>query len=337
MSKVRIRIAMFACFVAIIVVTLGAFTRLSDAGLGCPDWPGCYGFLTVPNETHEISAAKDSFPHLEVEAEKAWIEMIHRYFASFLGLLILVLACVKLFSKTKLDGPNRHYYLLLMLVLFQGALGMWTVTMNLQPVIVMGHLLGGFSILALLVLLVLRLKYNTIAASVTRLISRLCYVALGVLIIQIALGGWLAANYAAPHCTGLPLCDNLQLFSWQSLFALPEASATYEFGVLPFESRVSIHFIHRVWAVITVLMLLAACWPLLKAGQNQVLRRSALVVLALVSVQVFVGAAIVHFQFPLLLTLFHNFMAAMVLLAMVRLCFFISLAQKIGVRNVSIN
>ncbi|KJY90630.1 heme A synthase [Pseudoalteromonas piscicida] len=337
MSKVRIKIAIFACFVAITVVTLGAFTRLSDAGLGCPDWPGCYGFLTVPNETHELSAAKDNFPHLEVEAEKAWIEMIHRYFASFLGLLILALACIRLFKKQKTKNPNRHYYLLLLLVLFQGALGMWTVTMNLQPVIVMGHLLGGFSILALLVLLVLRLKYTTITASVTSLTCRLCYVALGVLIIQIALGGWLAANYAAPHCTGLPLCDNLQLFSWQSLFTLPEASATYEFGVLPFESRVSIHFIHRIWAVITVLMLLAACWPLLKASQNRVLRHSALVVLALISIQVLVGAAIVHFQFPLLLTLFHNFMAAMVLLAMVRLCFFISLAQKVGVKYASIN
>ncbi|MCG9759156.1 MULTISPECIES: COX15/CtaA family protein [Pseudoalteromonas] len=337
MSKVRIKVAVFTCFVAITVVTLGAFTRLSDAGLGCPDWPGCYGFLTVPNESHELSAAKDNFPHLDVEEEKAWIEMIHRYFASFLGLLILVLACVKLFSKRETEGPSRHYYLLLLLVLFQGALGMWTVTMNLQPVIVMGHLLGGFSILALLVLLVLRLKYNTITASVTKLTYRLCYVALGVLIIQIALGGWLAANYAAPHCTGLPLCDNLQLFSWQSLLTLPEASATYEFGVLPFESRVSIHFIHRVWAVTTVLMLLAACWPLLKVSQNQILRRSALVVLALVSIQVLVGAAIVHFQFPLLLTLFHNFMAAMVLLAMVRLCFFISLAQKVGGKYVSIN
>ncbi|MEJ6476043.1 COX15/CtaA family protein [Pseudoalteromonas piscicida] len=337
MNMNRIRIVIFACFVTVVVVTLGAFTRLSDAGLGCPDWPGCYGFLTVPNESHELSAAKDQFPHLEVEAEKAWIEMIHRYFASFLGLIILTLACLQLFKKQENKGPNRHYYLLLMLVLFQGALGMWTVTMNLQPVIVMGHLLGGFSILALLVLLVLRLKHSSITAQVPRRTAQVCYVALFVLVIQIALGGWLAANYAAPHCTGLPLCDNSQLFSWQSLFTLPEASATYEFGVLPFESRVSIHFTHRVWAIITVLSLLIACWPLLKQQQSQVIRNSAYLVLVLVTLQVVVGAAIVHFQFPLLLTLFHNFMAAMVLLAMVRLCFFVSLAQKIGEKYATVN
>lgn len=333
----RIKLVIFTCFVTLAVVTLGAFTRLSDAGLGCPDWPGCYGFLTVPNEAHELIAAKDQFPHLEVEADKAWIEMIHRYFASFLGAIILLLACLQFFKKPQVEGPNKHYYLLLLLVLFQGALGMLTVTMNLQPIIVMGHLLGGFSILALLVLLALRLKHRDIIADVPKRLALMCYVALYILVIQIALGGWLAANYAAPHCTGLPLCDNLQLFSWQSLFTLPEPSATYEFGVLPFESRVSIHFTHRVWAIITVFSLLIACWPLLKQAQNQVIRNSAYLVLVLITLQVAVGAAIVHFQFPLLLTLFHNFMAAMVLLAMVRLCFFVNLAQKVGDKYAPVN
>lgn len=291
----------------------------------------------MPNEAHELIAAKDQFPHLEVEADKAWIEMIHRYFASFLGAIILLLACLQFFKKPQVEGPNKHYYLLLLLVLFQGALGMWTVTMNLQPIIVMGHLLGGFSILALLVLLALRLKHRDIIADVPKRLALMCYVALYILVIQIALGGWLAANYAAPHCTGLPLCDNLQLFSWQSLFTLPEPSATYEFGVLPFESRVSIHFTHRVWAIITVFSLLIACWPLLKQAQNQVIRNSAYLVLVLITLQVAVGAAIVHFQFPLLLTLFHNFMAAMVLLAMVRLCFFVNLAQKVGDKYAPVN
>ncbi|WP_440054356.1 COX15/CtaA family protein [Pseudoalteromonas sp. T1lg65] len=322
------KIALFSCFVAAIVVTLGAFTRLSDAGLGCPDWPGCYGFLTVPNETHELNAAAERFPGMEVEADKAWIEMVHRYFASFLGFLIVALLWFRLKTKKGANLPTKHFYLLFLLVLFQGALGMWTVTMNLQPVVVMGHLLGGFTILALLSLLYLRLKYGQLKASVTTTQSTMCNSALVVLVIQIALGGWLAANYAAPHCTGLPLCDNMQLFSWQSLFTLPEASATYEFGVLPFESRVSIHLIHRVWALVTVLALLAACWPLLKQQQEKVLKKAAYLVLLLVSIQVAVGAAIVHFQFPLLLTLFHNFMAAMLLLAMVRLCFFVHLAKQ---------
>ena len=330
MTKTKVRISLFAAVVAIVVVTLGAFTRLSDAGLGCPDWPGCYGFLTVPNESHELTAAKDKFPHLEVEADTAWIEMIHRYFASFLGLLILLLAAARALKNKQESGPRRHYYLLLLLVLFQGALGMWTVTMNLQPVVVMGHLLGGFSILALLTLLVLRLRHSSIKASVTVQQFKLCILALAVLVVQIALGGWLAANYAAPHCTGLPLCDNMELFSWRSIFIMPEAAASYEFGVLPFESRVSIHFIHRLWALVTVAFLCLACWPLMKSTQHPVLRFSAMLVLVLVALQVLLGMAIVHFQFPLLLTLFHNFMAAMVLLATVRLCFFAHLARKIG-------
>ncbi|MFC3034851.1 heme A synthase [Pseudoalteromonas fenneropenaei] len=319
-------IALFASLLAALVVTLGAYTRLSHAGLGCPDWPGCYGFLTVPNEHHEISAAHDAFPGSQVEPKKAWIEMVHRYFAGSLGIVILVLAGLAVMTKASHTKPVKLSLTILVLVVFQALLGMWTVTLNLQPVIVMGHLLGGFAILSLLTLLYLRLKYasySTLGDNAQQS-RRWVLFALGILILQIALGGWLAANYAAPHCPGLPLCSNIELFSIESLFHLPASSATYEYGVLPFETRLSIHVVHRVWAVVTVCALGLVAWRVWRASSDAKIKQAAQWVLMLLLLQFTVGVAIVHWQFPLLLTLFHNFMAAMLLIATVRLSYFCS-------------
>ncbi|MEM6510054.1 MAG: COX15/CtaA family protein, partial [Pseudomonadota bacterium] len=208
-------LVLITVFFSILVVGLGAYTRLSDAGLGCPDWPGCYGFLTVPKHETALLHVEQNYPDMMFEAAKAWKEMIHRYFAGALGLLILALFVFAWLKRQYPNTPVKLPLALLLLVVFQAVLGMWTVTMNLQPLVVMGHLLGGFSILSLLFLLYLRLKTDPVASSDSgaKPYYRLALVGLVVLILQIALGGWLAANYAAPHCNGLPLCSYGQPFS----------------------------------------------------------------------------------------------------------------------------
>ncbi|CAH9058705.1 Heme A synthase [Pseudoalteromonas holothuriae] len=337
MNKGYKLLVLASCMLALVVVSLGAYTRLSNAGLGCPDWPGCYGFLTVPNESHELSVVEENFPNAQVEPKKAWIEMIHRYFASLLGLLIVVL-CIIAFKYRFSNGPHvsprlKHSIGLLVLVLFQGMLGMWTVTMNLQPFVVMGHLLGGFTILALLVLLLLRTHHSRItqARPNQHWSFLLAIFALCVLIIQIALGGWVAANYAAPHCSGLPICSNIELFSIKSLLHLPVGQSNYEFGVLPFETRLSIHFLHRIWAVVTAVTLFWVSWRIFYKEQNVEIQSAVKLVCTFLVAQLVLGGLIVHLQFPLLLTLFHNIMAALLLLAMVRLCFLLTSKQGVAI------
>src|SRR3990167_251969 len=147
------KLGLFAMFLALIVITLGAYTRLKDAGLGCPDWPGCYGTITVPKTPDELAKAAAQYPEMPFEEAKAWPEMIHRYVAGTLGILIVVLAGFAIREKKPLVGIS-----LVALVIFQALLGMWTVTLKLLPVVVMGHLLGGMAILALLTWLTLRFK-----------------------------------------------------------------------------------------------------------------------------------------------------------------------------------
>ena len=150
-------LVLVSIILAIVVVTLGAYTRLTHAGLGCPDWPGCYGLIDVPQTAEQIAKAEQAFPERPVEVQKAWNEMIHRYFAGALGLFILAIAVIS-YRNRHLGTPLFLPMLLLALVIFQAALGMWTVTMKLMPIVVMGHLLGGFTTLCLLFLLYLRLS-----------------------------------------------------------------------------------------------------------------------------------------------------------------------------------
>lgn len=311
MNKKYLYLTVISTFITLCVVALGAYTRLSNAGLGCPDWPGCYGFLTVPNSADELQAASTAFPDSKVEPTKAWIEMIHRYFASSLGLLVIALLYFALRKKVE-QVPKSLTIALFILILLQGKLGMLTVTMNLQPFIVMGHLLGGFTILALLSIhcFYLFTPPKQYIPKPQGIPPRLSEISLGVLIMQIALGGWVAANYAAPHCVGLPICENIHLFSVESLFHLPVGELNYEYGVLPFETRLSIHMIHRGWAIVTVLTLGYWAWLVFKNSQHELLKKVAVILMLGLLGQLLLGALIVHLQFPILITLFHNLMAA---------------------------
>ncbi|WP_229359814.1 COX15/CtaA family protein [Ferrimonas aestuarii] len=292
---------------ALLVIVVGAFTRLTDAGLGCPDWPGCYGYATPIQAKANQAVAEARFPERPLEVAKAWAEMGHRYIASILGLLIIIIA-VKSWST-----PQRgHGLALFALVLFQGALGMWTVTLNLMPVIVMGHLLGGFSLFCLLGLLWLRRQ------SLPRLGflgSRLAVVALLALVVQIALGGWTSANYAALACTEFPLCEP----GWQERldFAagfqpIQPPAHSYEFGTLDWAARMTIHVSHRIWAVVTALLLLTLAFKLWR-HQRQLAGALALLTL----VQVGLGLANVVWQLPLAIAVAHNGVAALLLLTTV--------------------
>ena len=182
------RLVLLSILLAIVVIGLGAFTRLTHAGLGCPDWPTCYGLLDVPQTSSQISIAEQEFPGSSVEPAKAWNEMIHRYFAGSLGLFILAIAIIAI-KRRKQGGPVVLPLVILALVTFQAALGMWTVTMKLMPIVVMGHLLGGFTTLCLLFLLHLRLKPDLASGTNASVKKYRNYALLGVVILtmQIAL------------------------------------------------------------------------------------------------------------------------------------------------------
>lgn len=317
------KLVLAAILLAVVVIVLGAFTRLTDAGLGCPDWPGCYGHLTVPQGEELIKAAEEAFPERPFEANKAWYEMIHRYFAGSLGLLILAIFIVSL-VKRSYNEPLKLPFFLLCLVTFQAALGMWTVTLNLLPVVVMGHLLGGFSVLACLFLLRQRLQGERIPGGDQRIIGFAKYAALGLIIVvcQIALGGWVSANYAALACTEFPLCEGnwYENIDVTGAFSVPEAE-NYEFGAHDYAERMTMHVAHRLGAVITFLYL---CWLSLKlytTASSGVIKNQAVLLVLVLGVQVLLGVSNVVFSLPLAVAVLHNAMGAALLLVMVKLCY----------------
>ncbi|AXR04973.1 COX15/CtaA family protein [Salinimonas sediminis] len=303
---------------AVIVIVLGAYTRLTDAGLGCPDWPGCYGELFVPASTDKVAAANAAFPARPVEASKAWSEMIHRYFAGTLGLLIFSIAA---WAAIKRDPrmPLGLPLFLCVLVVFQAALGMWTVTLNLLPVAVMGHLMGGFGVLACL--FVMHLRVNPITCrdrlkSARRLLG-FAFVGMFILGCQIALGGWTSANYAALACTNFPVCEG----QWWTQIDLPGAytvpvAANYEFGVHGYSERMTMHIIHRAGALVTFVYLLTLGIWLLRTG-SKLMNTAGAALIVVLSAQVLLGISNVVMSLPLTVAVAHNFVAACLLLVMV--------------------
>lgn len=320
-----LRLNLAAILLAAVVVILGAYTRLTDAGLGCPDWPGCYGFLTVPDQAHEVAKAEMAFPERPVEKQKAWNEMIHRYFAGSLGLLIGVIWLLSL----KIKKYRTLSSALLVTVCFQAALGMWTVTMNLMPLVVMGHLLGGFATFCMLVILALTIRRQeseqerpeqlSIEHAHAFLVSKLVLL---ILVVQIALGGWTAANYAAVVCTELPVCEGewQSKFDFKQAFSVPTGYATYEYGVFPYEARMTIHIMHRAGAVLTLVAVFWLGWLLFKSN-NVKLRRFSYALSAIVLSQFLLGVSNVVFQLPLAIAVAHNFVALCLLACLLSLMF----------------
>lgn len=323
------RLALLSILLAIVVIGLGAYTRLTHAGLGCPDWPTCYGLIDVPETAAQIAKAEQAFPHRPVEPQKAWNEMIHRYFAGSLGLFILSIAIISLKTK-QANQPLKLPLSLLALVIFQGALGMWTVTLKLMPLVVMAHLLGGFTTLCLLFLLYLRLgrKTQSISRTASKPVSlRAVYLGLvGIIIltIQIALGGWTSANYAAMSCIELPLCQGnwTQNLNFSEAFELiPPQKETYEFGHLPHEARVTIHISHRIGALITTLYLAWLGLMVLTQRLTTETTRYASLLLLLLGIQIALGISNIWFSLPLAVAVSHNVVAACLMLSLIALTY----------------
>ena len=313
------RLVAVSLLLALCVVMLGAYVRLSDAGLGCPDWPGCYGQLTVPDQPHELQAAAEAHPGKPVDAPKAWKEMLHRYIASLLGLLIVANLLVSYRQRQRLPHSLRLPLLLLCAVVVQGLLGMWTVTLLLKPAIVTAHLLGGMSILALLGLLALRL-FAPVGRQMLPLRRDLrlpALLALLLVLLQIALGGWVSSNYAALACPDFPTCRASWLPSMQfgdAFHVYRELGMTANGLLLSQENLVAIHFSHRVGALLVALLVGGLAWLLLR---DAAARRYGMLLMAALAVQLALGIANVLLQLPLPLAVAHNGGAAILLLSLV--------------------
>lgn len=321
-----LRIAtIIALFLAIFVVMLGAFTRLTDAGLGCPDWPGCYGKLVLPSSTHELDSAQKTYPEIPIETTKAWTEMIHRYAAGSLLLLIVFIifrATKKLKKETNL--PVQLPVILLFLLAFQAMLGMWTVTMKLLPIVVMGHLLGGFLIFSCLCYLYLHITKPRLNLPKFKIWLN---IALIIVFIQIALGGLVSANYAGIACIGFPKCNGLWLpnLDFTHAFNLfTNIGVNHQGGILDNISRATLQFTHRIGAAITLLYLLALSGYMLFTLRNKMIKRFAITTIILVSLQFTLGVCNVLFLLPLWVAVLHNGCAALLLASVLSLRFLVS-------------
>lgn len=293
-----------AIALAFVVIVAGGYVRLSDAGLGCPDWPLCYGH-PLPNEIADPGALA-----------KAWKEMGHRYLAGTLGMLIFLVAALAVRTKR---SPALAVALVAVVV-FQATLGMWTVTMLLKPAIVTGHLLGGMTTLALLVWLFLR-EGDSAPSPAPRALRILGGVALAVLAVQIALGGWVSSNYAALACPDLPACMGQLMppMDFANAFhVVRELGRTGEGELLSLPALTAIHWTHRMFAIAAFVAIGAAA---LKALKHRAARGAAMAVLALLLVQVSLGVANVALSLPLGLAAAHNAGAALLLAALVVLNF----------------
>ncbi|MBM4195808.1 MAG: heme A synthase [Gammaproteobacteria bacterium] len=320
------RLLLVAVSLTLVVVVLGAWVRLNDAGLGCPDWPGCYGQLTVPDESHEHEAAIARFPDQPVDEWKAWQEMIHRYAATTLGLCIVGIAGLAFANRRDPRQPVVMPLLLLLTVVLQGLLGMLTVTLLVKPLIVVAHLLGGLATLGLAWWLILEARRQPSAATLPdrRRAFWPAIAALAVLTGQILLGGWTSSNYAALACPDLPQClgqwwpeqaDFAEAFVlWRGL------GINYEGGVLDAAARVAIHLTHRAGALVTLaLLVIVAGRATRRSHYPPRVTLAGWLVIAAVSLQMVLGVSTVWFGLPLAVATAHNAGAALLVLSTINL------------------
>lgn len=309
-------LTLLTLFLTFDLLMFGAFTRLTDSGLGCPDWPGCYGKASPIAAHAEIAAAQSAMPSGPVTHDKAWIEMIHRYLATSVGVLMIVLAVSAWLGRAR-PGPMGWRRapspwwptLTLLWVCIQGVFGALTVTMKLFPAIVTLHLLGGMVLLALLGVQVARTTQLdaqagplAIAPGLRRLLW-LCFALLG---LQVALGGWVSTNYAVLACADFPLCQG----SWwpqmdfQRGFELwRELGLTGSGEVLNFAALTAIHYVHRLAALIVLVLLGLLAWRL---NRVPALRQPGRWLAALTGLQLATGLSNVMLDWPLLGAVLHT-------------------------------
>ena len=332
----RLRLlTLFTLFLTFDLVIFGAFTRLTDSGLGCPDWPGCYGSASPVGAQLHIEAAQTAMPTGPVTHSKAWIEMIHRYLATGVGVLIMTLTLVtwkaRREERQKLHDPNRSQLLsiwwpvlTLVWVCLQGAFGALTVTMKLFPAIVTMHLLGGLILLALLRAQSVRyaqVQEQTPPAVLSNGNRLFLMAAFALLWLQIALGGWVSTNYAVLACTDFPSCQNSfwPLMDFKQGFTLwRELGAGHEGGYITFQALTAIHYVHRLaaYAVFVVLMLLA-----FRLQRIPALRQQARWLAGLTLLQIITGLSNVVLGWPLFAAVAHTGGAAALVVVLTGIVF----------------
>ena len=301
-------------FLTFDLIVFGSFTRLSDSGLGCPDWPGCYGEASPFGAREEISAAQTAMPSGPVTWGKAWIEMIHRYLAMTVGVLILVMAAEAWRQRRQLPFSPWWPTLTLVWVVVQGLFGKYTVTLKLYPAIVTLHLLGGLALLALLAVQHEAFQRRPLVLGAR--LRLLAVAAAAALAVQIALGGWVSTNYAVLACTGFPQCNGQwwpAMDAAQGFTVLRELGQGRDGAALPFEAMVAIHMAHRLFAVVVTLLLGVLAWRLWQGGRDAgdgVLRRFGLALAALLLLQLASGLSNVVLGWPLAAALGHSAGAA---------------------------
>jgi len=306
------------------LIVLGAYVRLSNAGLGCPDWPGCYGHIGVPDADHEVAAAEAAYPDRPVQAPKAWKEMVHRYLAGIVGLLIGALAVLAWRDRSG-RLPRGLATATVCVVLMQIVFGALTVTLKVKPIIVTTHLLLGLTTLSLVFWMWLGTRAPSdqpqTAPLRAALLKPLSIAALVLLCGQIFLGGWTSTNYAALACPDFPACHGsfapkgelgVAFKLWHGL------GIDYEGGILDVAARATIHLVHRYGALVLSLVLIGIAAYLLSLKRAPY-RRLALALLGALALQVLIGIGLIHLQLPLWLADAHNAGAALLLLAVLAL------------------
>lgn len=311
------RAALFGAVLASIVVVVGAWVRLTDAGLGCPDWPGCYGHVHPAQLVDKAAEVNAAYPKRPFVYQKALHEMVHRYIASTLGLVIIGLAIFSVVNRRDPAQPRVLPWVLLVIVCVQGALGAFTVTLLLKPLIVTLHLVGGLTTLSMLWWLALPPERRDVKAA-ERPVRRFALGALAVLACQILLGGWTSTNYAAVACPDFPTCQG----SWwpekdyRDAFVLWRGlGIDYEGGVLENPARTAIHYTHRVGAVVTAGVLFALAFMAWRRAQTRAVRIAAAAVAGALVLQWLIGMNLIWKGFPLWLGTSHNAGAALLLLS----------------------
>ncbi len=324
-------LALTASLFALCVIGLGAFTRLVNAGLGCPDWPGCYGHFIVPLTDSAKQLAHLYYPSNPLETYKAWAEMIHRYFVA--GLSLFILAIIFFIFKTTNLRTKRNIilaFILIIVLIYQILLGKFTVTLKLMPFIVTQHLLGGFLTLSILWLIFLNNSkanyiYPVFRYSDCQKVLPWAWIALFLLVIQISLGAWTSTNYAALSCPDFPFCiqDQKVIFNLKEAFTLfPQIGINYEGGILSDSARQTIHMIHRIGAFILTIylfILLSIAFRYLKKSLE--FMKLLYLMMGLLFLQICVGITNVIFKLPLFSAISHNLIAMLLLLTVITFLF----------------
>ena len=326
------RLALTGMLLCLVVVVLGAWVRLTDAGLGCPDWPGCYGHVTPAGAEKNEGKIESYSPGWEYDSGKAWREMIHRYAATALGLIIVLITAIALAYRRERPVSPLFATALLIVVLLQGMLGAFTVWWLVKPLVVVLHLTGGLTTLSLLTWLWLDMRRRTklvlpppgaTKIAVLDAARRMAIVATVVVSLQIMLGGWTSSNYAAVACPDLPRCQNQwwpEGMNFDEAFVLWRGlDINYTGGVLEHPSRVAIHFTHRLGAIIATLAVVLAAWLAIRNAPTALVRRAGWWALGALGLQLLIAVMMILKAFPLWLAAGHNAGAALLIMSLMLL------------------